>query len=66
MDNQRTDGVYIIPPAPGAVPSGDYVEFVHAVPEYPQVSRKLLQLYAAVAEVLYTIGVADAVENISQ
>jgi hypothetical protein len=64
MDNQRTEGIYIIPPAPGAVPSGDYVEFVHAVPEYPQVSRKLLQIHAAVAEVLHMIGAADAVESI--
>ena len=64
MDNQRTEGIYILPPAPGSVPSGDYVEFLHAVPEYPQVSRKLLQIHAAVAEVLHMIGAADAVESI--
>jgi hypothetical protein len=64
MDNQRTEGIYILPPAPGAVPSGDYVDFLHAVPEYPQVSRKLLQIHAAVAEVLHMIGAADAVESI--
>ena len=64
MDNQRTEGTYVIPPAPGAVPSGEYVEFVHAVSEYPQVSRKLLQIHAAVAEVLHMIGAADAVESI--
>ena len=42
----------------------DYVEFVHSVPEYPQVSRKLLQIHAAVAEILHMIDAADAVENI--
>ena len=44
--------------------SGQYLEFVHAIPEYPQVSSKLLRIHSAVAEVLHMIGAAEAIDQI--
>jgi hypothetical protein len=51
-------------PIMGAVPSGDYVEFLHLIPEYPQISRKLLAIHAAIAEVLHMIGAGEAIDRI--
>lgn len=40
------------------------MEFVHLVPEYPAVSRKLLGVHAAIAEVLHMIGAGEAIDRI--
>ena len=40
------------------------MEFVHATPEYPAVSSKLLRIHGAVAEVLHMIGAAKAIDQI--
>ena len=50
--------------SPGAIASGDYVEFVNLVPEYPSISRKLLGIHAAVAEVLHVTGAGEAIDDI--
>ena len=51
-------------PAIGAVASGEYVEFIHVVPEYPAISRKLLRVHAAIAEVMHTIGAGEAIDAV--
>ena len=56
VDGERTTVVQVVP-VPGAVRSGDYIEFLNLVPEYLPVSRKLLGIQAAIAEVLHMIGV---------
>jgi hypothetical protein len=48
----------------GAVASGEYVEFVQLVPEYPPISRKLLGIHAAIAEVLHMTGAGHAIDMI--
>ena len=63
IDGRRTEGAYVLP-LPGAVPSGEYLEFVHAIPEYPQISNKLLRIRAAVGEVLHMIGAAEAIDSL--
>lgn len=64
VDGQRTEGDYVLPPCVGAVPSGDYLEFVHATPEYSAVSSKFLLIHAAVAEVLHMIGAPTTIDQI--
>lgn len=44
--------------------SGEYVEFVNLVPEYPPISRKLLGVHAAIAEVLHMIGAGSVIDKI--
>jgi hypothetical protein len=63
IDGKRINGIYIAV-GPGAVASGDYVEFVSLVPEYPSISRKLLGVHAAIAEVLHSTGAGAAIDNI--
>lgn len=63
MDGQRTEGAYVLP-LPGAIASGEYLEFIHATPEYPPISTKLIRIHAAVAEVLHMIGAAEAIDAI--
>jgi hypothetical protein len=48
----------------GAIPSGKYVEFSNLFPEYPPISRKLLGIHTAIAEVLHMIGAGDAIDRI--
>ncbi len=48
-------------PVIGAVASGEYVEFIHVV---PAISRKLLRVHAAIAEVMHTIGAGDAIDAV--
>lgn len=63
VDGKRTNGVYIAF-SPEAVSSGDYVEFVNLVPEYPSISRKLLGVHAAIAEVLHVTGAGEAIDDV--
>ena len=63
VDGKRTNGVYIAF-SPEAVASGDYVEFVNLVPEYPSISRKLLGVHAAIAEVLHVTGAGEAIDDV--
>jgi hypothetical protein len=63
IDGHRIDGAYVIP-IMDAVPSGDYIEFVHVIPEYPPISRRLLTLHGAIAEVLHMIGAGEAIDRI--
>jgi hypothetical protein len=63
VDGERTNGVYVAV-GPGAVASGDCVEFVGLVPEYPSISRKLLGVHAAIAEVLHSTGAGEAIDNV--
>ena len=63
VDGERTNGVYVAF-SPGAVASGDYVEFVNLVPEYPSISRKLLGVHAAIAEVLHVTGAGEAIDDV--
>jgi hypothetical protein len=51
-------------PLPGAIPSGQYVEFLHLVPEYSCISTKLLGIHGAIAEVLHMIGAGEAIDKI--
>ena len=37
---------------------------MHLVPEYPLISRKLLRVHAAIAEVLHMIGAGEAIDRI--
>ena len=59
LKGHRTEGFSLLP---GFVPSGDYVEFFHATPEYPQISGKLLAIHAAIAEVLHMTGAGEAID----
>ena len=61
IDGQRTQGASVLP-LPGAIASGEYVEFVQATPEYPSISSKLLRIHAAVAEVLPMVGAGEAID----
>lgn len=63
VDGERTNGIYVIP-VPGAVASGDYVEFLNHVPGYPSISCKLLSVHAAIAEVFHITGAGEAIDNI--
>ena len=51
---------------PTAILSGQYVEFVNLTPEYPAISRRLLQIHAAIAEVLHMIGAGEVIDKILQ
>ena len=65
VQGQRTEGMYVLgPPLPGAVASGSDLEFPHLTPEYPKISRKLLSIHAALAEVLHMIGAGEAIDKI--
>jgi hypothetical protein len=63
VGGHRTSGAYVVP-IMGAVPSGEHVEFVYLVPKYPPISKKLLSVHAAIAEVLHMIGASEAIEEI--
>lgn len=51
-------------PVMGTVTSGEYVEFVHLIPEYPAISRKLLRIHAAISEVLHMIGAGEVIDTV--
>lgn len=51
-------------PLPGATPSGQYVEFLNLIPDYPCISRKLLAIHGAIAEVLHMIGAGEVINEI--
>ena len=63
VDGERTNGVYVAI-SPEAVASGEYVEFLDLVPEYPSISRKLLGVHAAIAQVLHITGAGEAIDNV--
>ena len=48
----------------GVVASGKCVDVVHLVSEYPPISRKLLGVHAAIAEVLHMTGAGEAIDRI--
>ena len=62
-DGEHTNGVYVTV-SPEAIASGEYVEFINLVPEYPSISWRLLSVHAAIAEVLHMIGAGEAIDNI--
>ena len=48
-----------------AIPSGDKVEFTNFYPElYPNVSRYLLRVHAAIAQVFHMIGGGEAIDDV--
>ena len=52
---------------PGSVLSGEFVEFVNLDPsKCPSVSRRLVDIYAAIAEVLHMIGAGEQIDKVLQ
>lgn len=48
-----------------AIPSGDKVEFTNFYPElYPNVSRYLLRVHAAIAQVFHLIGGGEDIDDV--
>jgi hypothetical protein len=58
------DGVCAIDMS-GAIPSGEKVEFTNFYPEsYPDVSRYLLRIHAAIAQVFHMIGGGEYIDDV--
>ena len=63
VDGELTNGVHVAV-SPKAVASGEYVEFLNLVSEYPSISRKFLGVHAAIAQVLHITGAGEAIDNV--
>ena len=63
FNSHRTTGRSILPII-GSILSGEYIEFVNLVPEYPSITTKFLGIHAAIAKVLHMIGAGSVIDKI--